>query len=120
MNSAIFIIFWFVVIILAFFVLVVRPQRRRVAAHKALIDRIKPGDQIITSGGLIGEVVSIEPATMRLRIDDGVEVHIARGAVAQVIPDVDALNADAAEAEPAPEADPNPGTDDDHAAEPTS
>ncbi len=120
MNSVFFIIFWFVVIILAFFVLVVRPQRRRVAAHKALIDRIKAGDQIITSGGLIGEVVSIEPATMRLRIDDGVEVHIARGAVAQVIPDVDALNADAAEAESASDAGSADGTDDDHAAEPTS
>ena len=94
MNSVLFLIFWFVVIVLAFFVFIVRPQRRRMAAHQALVDGVKPGDQIITTGGLIGEIVAIEAATLRLRIDDGVVVHIARGAIARVIPDVDDLNSD--------------------------
>ena len=96
MASIIFIVFWFVVIAFAFFVLIVRPQRRRMAAHQALVDGVEVGNQLITTGGLIGEVVAIEPATLRLKIDDGVVVHIARGAIAQVIPDLDDEAADGA------------------------
>lgn len=105
MGSIIGIIAWFAVIALAFFIIFVRPQRRRVAAHQALVDNIKVGDQVITTGGLIGEVETIEEAILRLRIADGVTVNLARGAIAQLIPDMDALaeaasSADSAKAEP--------------------
>lgn len=103
MSSVIFIIFWFVVIVGAFFVFIVRPQRRRIAAHQALVDRVKVGDQIITTGGLIGEIETIEPATLRLRIADGVVVHVARGAVAQLIPDGDGANSSGAGEPQAPD-----------------
>ena len=93
MSSVIFVIFWFVVIVLAFFVFIVRPQRRRIAAHQALVDRVAVGDQIITTGGLIGEIESVEPATLRLRIADDVVVHVARGAIAQLIPDAESADA---------------------------
>lgn len=99
-GSVIAIIAWFAVIALAFFVIFVRPQRRRVAAHRALVDRLKAGDQVITTGGVIGEVEVVEEAVIKLRIADGVVINIARGAVAQLIPDLDALAAtgDTAEA----------------------
>lgn len=91
MGSALFIIFWFVAIVLGFFVLIVRPQRRQVAAHRALVDSVAPGDQIITTGGVIGEVEIVEEAVLKLRIADGIVINVARGAVAQKIPDLDEL-----------------------------
>ncbi|MFZ4516678.1 MAG: preprotein translocase subunit YajC [Acidimicrobiia bacterium] len=85
--SAVFIGVWFAVLALGFYVVLVRPQRRRMAAHRALVDGIAPGDQIITTGGIIGEVEHVEEATLTLRIADGVTISLARGAIAARVPD---------------------------------
>lgn len=87
MGTAVFIALWIAVIVGAFFVFIVRPQKRRVMAHQALVDSVEPGDQIITTGGVIGEIETIEESTMRLRVADGVVITVARGAIAHRIPE---------------------------------
>ena len=82
-------------LVVAFFVLIVLPQRRRMAAQRALISSIEPGDEVITTGGIYGTVRRVDDVSVELEITDGVVVKVARAAIGQrigpdrVVPDVD-------------------------------
>src|SRR5689334_8849657 len=78
-------IVYFALLIVAFFFLIVRPQRRQLAARKALIQAVEVGDEIITAGGIYGVIRSIdeEQDTMRVEIAPGIEMTLAREAVAR-------------------------------------
>jgi len=73
----------FVVLIAAFFFLVVLPQRRRIAAHQFLVDSLRTGDRIVTTGGIFGTVQSIEDTTMVIEVAPGIDITVARGAIAR-------------------------------------
>jgi len=77
------IVVYLVILVAAFFVLVVRPQRRQMAAHRALTSTLAPGDEIVTSGGLLGTIAEVHDETVDLSIAPGVIVQVARGAIAR-------------------------------------
>ena len=74
---------YFALLAVAFFFLIVRPQRRQLAARRALIQAVEVGDEIITAGGIYGVVRSIDEETMQVEIAPGVEMTLAREAVAR-------------------------------------
>ena len=76
-------IVYFALLAVAFFFLIVRPQRRQLAARRALIQAVEVGDEIITVGGVYGVVLSIEEDTLRVEIAPGVVMTLAREAVAR-------------------------------------
>lgn len=76
---------YLVILVAAFYFLIVRPQRRQQMIRRQLIATVGVGDEIITSGGVFGTVVAMDDETLELRIADGVVVKIARGAVAQKV-----------------------------------
>jgi preprotein translocase subunit YajC len=90
-------VIWFVLI---------RPQRARQAAHRNLISELSPGDDVVTAGGVLGKVSSIEEDHVKLEVAPGLELRLAREAVTGVVPKDD---------EPATEAVPK---DEESAAEP--
>jgi preprotein translocase subunit YajC len=65
----------------AFFVLIVRPQRRQMAARRALIASIEVGDEVITAGGIYGTVRELTDTTLRVEVAPGVVLTLAREAV---------------------------------------
>ena len=65
--------------------LIIRPQRRRQQAAQQLLTQIAVGKEIVTAGGLYGTVTAIEGDEVRVEIADGVEVRIAKRAVAGVM-----------------------------------
>jgi preprotein translocase subunit YajC len=71
------------ILVVAFFFLIVLPQRRRMAAHRALVDATQVGDEIVTTAGIHGTVRELGDATLRVEVAPGVVVTLARGAVAQ-------------------------------------
>jgi preprotein translocase subunit YajC len=77
------IIVYFVVIALAFFLLIVLPQRRRATAHRALVDSLTVGDEIVTIGGVFGTIRAMEDDRIELEIAPGVVITVARNAIAQ-------------------------------------
>jgi preprotein translocase subunit YajC len=75
---ALFVVFW---------LLLIRPQRRRQQAQEQMIANLRVGDEIVTAGGLYGDITAIEGDEVYVEIADGVEVRVARRAVAGVMPD---------------------------------
>jgi len=64
----------------------VRPQRRRQLDQQRLLNRIEVGDEIVTAGGLFGEITEVRDEEVLVRIAPEIEVRIARRAIAGVTP----------------------------------
>ena len=76
-------------LILMFVVLyfvMIRPQMKRQKEHRAMIDALAKGDEVVTSGGLLGKVSKMGETFIGLEIAGGVEVQVQRTAVIQVMP----------------------------------
>ena len=80
----------FFIVLLAMFgflyFLMIRPQRAQQRKRTEMISALKPGDEVITTGGIYGEVVQLDEERVMLEIDDDVRVAVARGAIANVVP----------------------------------
>ena len=78
------------ILIVAMFALLwlflIRPQRARAQAHRDLVTKVSVGDEILTVGGLYGDVIEIDDDDLLLEIAPGTQVRIARRAVAAVVP----------------------------------
>lgn len=75
-----------VLIFVVFYFLVIRPQQKKVKEHKALIDGLRRGDKVVTSGGIIGTVTKVAgDREMTLEIADGVRVRALRSMIAEVL-----------------------------------
>ena len=76
----------FIIALLALmYFMLIRPQGRRKREQQQLLDTIAVGKEIITAGGLYGTVTAVDGDEVRLEVADGVEVRIARRAVAGVV-----------------------------------
>ena len=78
--------------------MLIRPQRRRQQDAQRLLETITVGKEIVTAGGLYGTITAVDGDEVRLEIADGVEVRIAKRAVAGVVSeDEEAEHADEGE-----------------------
>jgi preprotein translocase subunit YajC len=74
--AAMIAVFWF---------LLIRPQRQRQAAHRALIEELATNDEVVTVGGMFGRVRSIADDHVMLEIAPGTEIRLAREAVTGIV-----------------------------------
>jgi preprotein translocase subunit YajC len=74
------IIFIFVI----FYFLLIRPQQKRAKDHRALLENIKVGDFVLTTGGIYGKITGIQDNKITLEISDKVRVKVSRGHVAGI------------------------------------
>jgi preprotein translocase subunit YajC len=65
--------------------MLIRPQRRRQVEQQRMIDSLAVGKEIVTAGGLYGTVTALEHDELRLEVADGVEVRVAKRAVAGIV-----------------------------------
>ena len=70
-----------VVIFVIFYFLLIRPARTRQKLVQKMLDALKSGDKVITSGGLLGTVVAIDKGIVQLRIADKVKVDVTRSSI---------------------------------------
>ena len=79
---------FFVLIVLVLFLLwllMVRPQRRRRQAQEEMIDNVRPGDEVLTAGGLFAHVVRVIDDEVTVELSPGVEARLAKRAIAAVV-----------------------------------
>lgn len=79
----------FVPLILIFaimYFLLIRPQQKKVKEHKAMVEALRRGDQVVTQGGIVGKVVKVKDGEgeVDVEIAQGVTVRVVRGTIAQV------------------------------------
>ena len=66
--------------------LLIRPQQKKVKEHKALVDAIKKGDEVVTQGGLIGKVTKVKgEGRLEVEIASGVKAQVVQATIAQVL-----------------------------------
>ncbi|MDR2332964.1 preprotein translocase subunit YajC [Diaphorobacter ruginosibacter] len=75
-----------VLMFVVLYFIMIRPQMKRQKEHRAMIDALAKGDEIVTSGGILGKVSRLGEGFVHIEIAEGVEVQIQRAAVAQVLP----------------------------------
>jgi preprotein translocase subunit YajC len=96
----------FFLILLALFAimyfLLIRPQRQQQRKHAEMLNELKVGDEIVTAGGIYGEVVQLDTERVMLEIDDDVRIAVSRRAIASVVPpeEVQRLETDEETAKP--------------------
>jgi preprotein translocase subunit YajC len=71
--------------VVLYFVMI-RPQMKKQKEHRAMIDALAKGDEVVTAGGLLGKVSKIGDAYIGVEMATGVEVQMQRSAVVQVLP----------------------------------
>lgn len=72
-----FVIFWF---------LIIRPQQQRVKAHKAMIDAVKKGDDVVTGGGLVGKAIRVTDTEVEVELSPTVKVRAVKSLLSSVTP----------------------------------
>ncbi len=69
-----------------FYFLVLRPQSKRAKEHKALVEALQRGDEIVTAGGQVGSVSKVYDEYVGLEIAENVEVTVQKSAISTVLP----------------------------------
>ena len=75
-----------VLIFVVFYFLLIRPQTKRAKEHKAMVAALAVGDEVVTSGGMLGKVTEVSDQFLTVEIADGVAVKIQRHTVQSVLP----------------------------------
>ncbi len=71
--------------VVLYFVMI-RPQMKRQKEHKAMVEALAKGDEVVTAGGFLGKISKIGETYVGVELASGVEVQMQRSAVTQVLP----------------------------------
>lgn len=75
-----------VVFILVFYFLLIRPQSKRAKEHRKLLEGLAKGDEVMTTGGIVGKVAKIEDNFITLTVASNVDLTFQKGSIATVLP----------------------------------
>ena len=75
-----------IILIAIMYFLMIRPQMKRQKEHKAMLDKLSRGDEVLTSGGLAGVVTDIGDNFVTVEIADNVRIRVQKGAIGNVLP----------------------------------
>jgi preprotein translocase subunit YajC len=75
-----------IVMFVALYFLMIRPQMKRQKEQKAMIEAVTRGDEVITSGGMLGKVTKVSDVYVSIEVQDGTEVIIQKSAITMLLP----------------------------------
>ncbi|SVA06749.1 uncharacterized protein METZ01_LOCUS59603 [marine metagenome] len=78
--------FFLIAMFVLMYFLLIRPQQKRAKEHKKLLNELKKGDEVVTNGGVIGKVTSVDESFATLEISDGVIVKVQKQGINQKMP----------------------------------
>jgi preprotein translocase subunit YajC len=74
------------ILLAVFYFLMIRPQQKRVKEHKAMVEALKKGDEVVTSGGLGGTITKVGDGFLQVQVAPNVEVTVQQNAIASLLP----------------------------------
>jgi len=75
-----------IIIFIIFYFLLIRPQMKRAKEHKKLISELGNGDEVVTTGGLLGRITKVGESFISVELADNVQVKVQRHQIASVMP----------------------------------
>jgi preprotein translocase subunit YajC len=75
-----------IALLAVFYFLILRPQQKRAKEHKALIEALQKGDEVVTIGGILGKVTRVGDDNVAVEIADNVVVQVQKPAIQNVLP----------------------------------
>ena len=76
-----------IILFAIFYFLLIRPQQKKAKEHKEMIENLKKGNRVVTSGGIFGTIISLDDTTIGLEIAEKVKIKVARSNIAGLISD---------------------------------
>ncbi|MDO9196634.1 preprotein translocase subunit YajC [Rhodoferax sp.] len=86
MQSSLMSMLPLVLMFVVLYFVMIRPQMKKTKEHRAMIDALAKGDEVVTAGGVLGKVAKLGDSYVTLEVAAGVEIQIQRSAVVQVLP----------------------------------
>ncbi len=74
-----------IILFAIFYFLIIRPQQKQQKQHREMLDSLKKGDKIVTTGGLIAEIVKAEEDFIKIKLNDSVIVKLDRAFVSRKV-----------------------------------
>lgn len=71
--------------VVAFYFVLIRPQQRRLKQHQQLIQQLKPGDEVVTIGGMYGTVTQLDDSSVWLEVANGTVIRFSRQAIGRTL-----------------------------------
>jgi preprotein translocase subunit YajC len=85
-ESSLFSLLPLVLMFVVLYFIMIRPQMKKQKEHKAMVEAIAKGDEVVISGGVVGRVAKLGDSFLYVEVANGVELQVQRGAVVQVLP----------------------------------
>ena len=75
-----------VVFVAIFYFMLIRPQQKRMKDQQAMLSKLTAGDEVVTSGGILGRITEVGEVFITLEIADGVRIRVQRTQITQLMP----------------------------------
>jgi len=75
-----------VMLIVVFYFLLIRPQQKKQKEHRAMVDTLSVGTEIVTGGGVLGKVTEVGEQFLTVEVADGVSIKVQRHSISAVLP----------------------------------
>jgi preprotein translocase subunit YajC len=85
-ESTLFSLLPLVLMFVVLYFIMIRPQMKRQKEHKAMVEALAKGDEVVVGGGVLGRVSKLGDAFLHVEVANGVELQVQRAAVVQVLP----------------------------------
>jgi preprotein translocase subunit YajC len=85
-ESSLFSLLPLVLMFVVLYFIMIRPQMKKQKEHKAMIEALAKGDEVVIAGGVLGRVAKLGDSLINVEVANGVELQVQRGSVLQVLP----------------------------------
>jgi preprotein translocase subunit YajC len=85
-SSSLFSLLPLVLMFVVLYFVMIRPQMKRQKEHKAMVEALAKGDEVVTAGGILGKVTRVGDIYVGVELAEGTEIQLQRTAVVQVLP----------------------------------
>lgn len=75
-----------IILIAAFYFLLIRPQTKRAKEHKQMVDGLKKGDEVVAGGGVLGRITEVGENFIQMEIAEGVQIKVQKQAIGSLMP----------------------------------
>ncbi|MBI3001469.1 MAG: preprotein translocase subunit YajC [Deltaproteobacteria bacterium] len=74
-----------ILVFVIFYLLLIRPQQKKVKEHRGMLEKLKKNDEVMTSGGIYGKVVALSDTVVTLEVAPNVRVRVHRPQIAEIV-----------------------------------